>query len=104
MDRTNEYRKTGLEIVMNIKSITLKFIRRILVLREYRITKAIIKNLKTDKIPNFEDFLRNPSPNMLRPKTFYEGMVKYYHESLIQNEGRLEDLQHEMRELGIPLE
>jgi hypothetical protein len=90
--------------MMNIKSITPKFVRRIFVLREYRITKAIIKNLKTDRIPNFEDFLRNPSPNMLRPKTFYEAMVKYYHESLIQNEGRLEDLQHEMRELGIPLE
>lgn len=89
---------------MNIKSIAPKFIRRTLVLREYRITKAIIKNLKTDRIPTFEDILRNPSPNMLRPKTFYEAMIKYCHESLVQNEGRLEDLQHEMRELDIPLE
>jgi len=90
---------------MNLKSITPKFIRRILVLREYRITKATIRNLKTDRIPTFEDLYHNyGSKNHLRSKDFYETWYNYYKDQLIQNEGRFEDLRHEMRELGIPLE
>ena len=90
---------------MNLKSITPKFIRRILVLREYRITKAIIRNLKKNQIPEMEQLLRdyNQVPP-LRSKDFYESLARFYKDQLIQNEGYLEDLQHEMRELGIPLE
>ena len=90
---------------MNIKSITPKFVRRIFVLREYRITKAIIRNLKKNQIPEMEQLLRdyNEVPQ-LRSKDFYESLERYYKGQLIQNEGRLEELQHEMKELGIPLE
>lgn len=89
---------------MNLKSITPKFIRRVLVLREYRMTKAMIRYLKDPpdgKILIFKDILDNYKDTMLRPKTFYEGMVKYYNDSLIQNEGLLEELKHEMKELGL---
>ncbi|MDE2589071.1 MAG: hypothetical protein KGL95_05345 [Patescibacteria group bacterium] len=90
---------------MELKKITPKFIRRILVLREYRITKAIIRNLKKNQIPDMEQLLRdyNEVPQ-LRSKDFYESLARLYKDQLIQNEGRLEELQHEMRELGIPLE
>lgn len=90
---------------MSLKSITPKFIRRILTLREYRITKATIKYIKTDRIPTFEDLYHNyGSKKHLRTKDFYETWYNYYKDQLIQNEGRLEDLQHEMRELCIQSE
>lgn len=89
---------------MNIKSITPKFIRKGLTVREYRITKAIIRNLK-EQIPLYEDLVRDYNPNaMVRPKKFYEAYLRYFNEQLIQNEGTLEELVHEMKELRIPLE
>ncbi len=92
---------------MNLKSMTPKFIRRILVLRDYRMTKATIRYLKNPndgRMPVFEDLSKNHDSKMLRPKSFYKSMAEYYRNLLIQNEGRLEELQHEMKELGIPLE
>jgi len=90
---------------MNIKSITPKLIRRILVLREYRITKAIIRNLKNRQIPEMEQLLCDfYEVSQLRSKDFYESLARLYKDQLIQNEGYLEELIHEMKELGIPLE
>ncbi|MDE1868176.1 MAG: hypothetical protein KGI08_10775 [Thaumarchaeota archaeon] len=93
--------------MINYRNITPKFIRRILVLREYRITKAIIKNLKDPEkgeIVFHKDLMENWSPRMLRSKVYYEAMYEYYCNALIQHEGRLEELKHEMRELGVKLE
>lgn len=93
--------------LINLRSITPKFIRRILVLREYRITKALIKSLKDPQVGDivfYKQLVESPTKPMIRSKAYYEAMYKYYCDALIQNEGRLEEIQHEMRELGVRLE
>lgn len=69
--------------------------------------KALIKYLndpKDGRLVIFEDLLKNHHQDMIRPKSFYEAWVKKYRDDLLQYEGQLVDLEHEMRELGVKLE
>ena len=83
----------------------LSFFEKPLVLREYRMTVQWIKDLKKEHIPivqsKIENYGKGPE---IRGKEFYEELLKYYNEVLVEKESRLEDLKVKMRKYNMPLE
>lgn len=70
-------------------------------------TTQKIKDLKDPEkgdVVFYKDLMENHNNRMLRSKAYYEAMYKYSVESLMQNEGYLDELRHEMHELKVPLE